>query len=85
MDSDSDRDNQNAENPRTAEPGEAVSGFPEPPGKDPGDISGDAEPHHSLSNPVDGPDPTERSEPYEQQEDLEKDLGEPPERDNLDD
>ena len=64
--------------------GEAVSGFPEPPGKDPGDISGDDEPHHSLSNPVGDPDPTERPEHYDEQEDLEADLGEPPEGDRLD-
>src|SRR5688572_22530394 len=44
---------------RQARPGEAVSGFPEPPGKDPGDISRDPEPHHALSNPVSEPDPTE--------------------------
>jgi hypothetical protein len=54
---------------RQARPGEAVSGFPEPPGKDPGKISGDAEPHHSLSNPVGDPDPTEWPDPYERRED----------------
>ena len=82
---DSKSEDERSENPRTADDGEAVSGFPEPPGKDPGDISGDDEPHHSLGNPVGDSDPTERAEPYEQQEDLEADLGEPPERDNLDD
>jgi len=44
-------------------------GFPEPPGKDPGDISGDEDPHHSLNNPVGEPDPTEWPDPYEKRED----------------
>src|SRR3954447_510384 len=57
------------QNPRTAEPGEAVSGFPEPPGKDPGDVSGHDEPHHALNNPVGEPDPTEWPDPYDQRED----------------
>lgn len=47
----------------------APTGFPEPPGEDPGDISGDREPHHSLNNPVDDPDPTEWPDPYEDRED----------------
>jgi hypothetical protein len=55
--------------PRQARPGEAVSGFPEPPGKDPGDISRDPEPHHSLSHPVGEPDPTEWPDPYDPRED----------------
>jgi hypothetical protein len=55
--------------PRQAKPGEAVSGFPEPPGEDPGDVSKDPTPHHSLSNPVDDPDPTEWPDPYEGRED----------------
>ena len=46
-----------------------ATGFPEPPGKDPGDISGDHEPHHSLNNPVDDPDPTEWPDPYESRDD----------------
>jgi hypothetical protein len=54
---------------RKAKPGEAVSGFPETPGKDPGDISKDPEPHHALSNPVKEPDPTEWPDPYEKRED----------------
>jgi hypothetical protein len=54
---------------RHAEPGEAVSGFPEPPGRDPGKISDDPEPHHSLSNPVGDPDPTEWPDPYETRSD----------------
>jgi hypothetical protein len=56
-------------NPRTAEPGEAVSGFPEPPGRDPGDISDDPTPHHSLGNPAGEPDPTEWPDPYESRPD----------------
>jgi len=44
--------------PKTAPAGVAVSGFPEPPGKDPGDRSKDPEPHHALNNPVGEPDPT---------------------------
>src|SRR4051794_16222523 len=55
--------------PRTADPGEAVSGFPEPPGRDPGDRSKDPTPYHSLNQPVGEPDPTEWPDPYEQRED----------------
>jgi len=55
--------------PRQAKPGEAVSGFPEPPGEDPGDVSKDPTPHHALSNPVGDPDPTEWPDPYEGRED----------------
>src|SRR5437763_13369681 len=53
---------------------EPPTGFPEPPGKDPGDRSHDAEPHHALSNPADRPDPTEWPDPYERREDP-RDLG----------
>jgi hypothetical protein len=56
-------------NPTTAKPGEAVSGFPEPPGKDPGDRSKDPDPHHSLNTPVGEPDPTEWPDPYERRPD----------------
>jgi hypothetical protein len=51
------------------DPHEAPSGFPEPPGKDPGDISKDREPHHTLNNPVEDPDPTEWPDPYDKRED----------------
>jgi hypothetical protein len=51
------------------DPHEAPSGFPEPPGKDPNDISGDREPHHVLNNPVGDPDPTEWPDPYDKRED----------------
>jgi hypothetical protein len=46
-----------------------VSGYPEPPGEDPGDRSQDPTPHHSLSNPVGDPDPTEWPDPYDERED----------------
>lgn len=45
------------------------TGFPEPPGRDPEDRTGDAEPHHALNNPVGEPDPTEWPDPYEQRPD----------------
>ncbi|HEV2857288.1 MAG TPA: hypothetical protein VGW80_02665 [Solirubrobacterales bacterium] len=48
---------------------EIPTGFPEPPGKDPGDISRDREPHHVLNNPVTDPDPTEWPDPYDKRED----------------
>jgi hypothetical protein len=55
--------------PETAPPGEAVSGFPEPPGRDPGDRSRDPAPHHALGNPVEGPDESEWPDPYDRRED----------------
>jgi hypothetical protein len=58
-----------SDNPRTAEPGEAVSGFPKPSTEDPRDNSQDPEPHHSLNNPVGEPDPTEWPDPYDKRED----------------
>src|SRR5215203_3440412 len=51
------------------DPHEAPSGIPEPPGKDPGDISRDRDPHHVLNNPVKNPDPTEWPDPYDKRED----------------
>jgi hypothetical protein len=57
------------ESQRRDDPHETDSGFPEPPGKDPGDISGDDSPHHALNNPVGDPDPTEWPDPYEKRED----------------
>src|SRR5436309_4691505 len=48
---------------------EPPTGFPEPSGEDPGDRSHDAEPHHTLNNPADNPDPTEWPDPYERRED----------------
>src|SRR3982750_2558662 len=55
--------------PETAPPGTPVSGFPEPPGKDPGDRSGDRTPHSALNIPVTEPDPTEWPDPYDHRED----------------
>ena len=46
-----------------------AGGFPEPPGRDPGDRSDDPDPHDALNNPVGEPDPTEYPDPYEQRED----------------
>jgi hypothetical protein len=46
-----------------------ASGFPEPAGNDPGDISGDPEPHHRLSNPASDPDSSEWPDPYEKRDD----------------
>jgi hypothetical protein len=60
------------ERPRSskrAPEGEAVSGFPEPPGAGPGDRSSDADPHHALNTPVGEPDPTEYPDPYESRAD----------------
>jgi hypothetical protein len=48
---------------------EPPTGFPEPPGRDPGDRSHDPEPHHALNNPAERPDPTEWPDPYERRED----------------
>ena len=48
---------------------QAPSGFPEEPGPDPGDRSGDASPHSALNTPVGEPDPTEWPDPYEQRDD----------------
>jgi hypothetical protein len=48
---------------------ERETGFPEPPGEDPGDRSGDPEPHHDLNNPVGEPDETEWPDPYDTRED----------------
>lgn len=42
-----------------------ATGFPEPPGRDPGDRRGDPTPHSSLNNPVGEPDPTEWPDPYD--------------------
>jgi hypothetical protein len=54
---------------QAAEEEPPASGFPEPPGEDPGDISGDAEPHHRLSNPATDPDSSEWPDPYEKRDD----------------
>jgi hypothetical protein len=54
------------QNEHEAEP---ATGFPEPPGEDPGDRSRDRDPHHVLNNPVGEPDPTEWPDPYDTRED----------------
>ena len=51
------------------QPSKPATGFPEPPGKDPGDRSHDRDPHHALNNPADEPDPTEWPDPYDRRED----------------
>jgi hypothetical protein len=53
-----------------------ATGFPEPPGKDPGDISRDPTPHSSLNVPVGEPDPTEWPDPYDHREDPRAPSGE---------
>jgi hypothetical protein len=55
---------------------ETPTGFPEPAGEDPGDISQDREPHHVLNNPATDADPTEWPDPYDKREDP-RDAGSP--------
>ena len=55
--------------PETAPPRTPASGFPETPGKDPGDRSKDPSPHHALNAPADDPDPTEWPDPYDKRPD----------------
>ena len=64
---------------RRADDERPPTGFPEPPGRDPGDLSQDPTPHHVLNNPVGEPDPTEWPDPYEQRED----PRDPPDPDGL--
>jgi hypothetical protein len=60
------------------------SDYPEPPGRDPGDRSGDQDPHHALNVPVGEPDPTEWPDPYDHRadprdpDDPDLDVGEAP-------
>jgi hypothetical protein len=56
-----------ADEPRGAD--DPPTGFPEPPGQDPGDRSHDADPHHALNTPVGEPDPTEWPDPYDRRPD----------------
>ncbi len=64
--------------PETAPRGTPASGFPETPGKDPGDRSKDPSPHHALNSPVGEPDPTEWPDPYEHRPDpRDPELGHP--------
>jgi hypothetical protein len=48
-----------------------ATGFPEPAGRDPGDLSREQgrDPHHSLNHPVGEPDETEWPDPYDRRED----------------
>jgi len=55
--------------PETAPPGVPATGFPEPPGKDPGDVSRAPTPHSVLNTPVGEPDPTAWPDPYDRRED----------------
>lgn len=48
---------------------ESPTGFPETPGRDPDDHSGDPEPHHALNHPVGQPDPSEWPDPYDNRPD----------------
>ncbi len=43
----------------------------------PGDLSGDREPHHTLNNPVGEPDETEWPDPYEKRRDPRDDAPAP--------
>jgi hypothetical protein len=45
------------------------TGFPEPPGEEPGDRTQDQDPHHALNTPVGEPDPTEWPDPYDRRPD----------------
>ena len=63
------RDPEEGDRPERAPEGEPATGFPEPPGRDPGDRSRDPSPHHALNNPIGEPDPTEWPDPYERRED----------------
>ncbi len=55
--------------PRTADPGTAEGGFPEPPADSDTLPDPDRDPHQALNNPVGEPDPTEWPDPYEKRED----------------
>ena len=57
-----------AKQPRTADPGTAEGGFPEPPDAAARERLA-SDPHHELNNPVGEPDPTEWPDPYERRED----------------
>jgi hypothetical protein len=65
------------EDPQERDEESPPTGFPEPPGDDPGDRSQDDEAHHALNNPVDDPDPTEWPDPYEQRADPRDHPGSP--------
>ena len=62
-------DTEEPNKPRTADPGTAEGGFPEPPAETDDLPDHDREPHHALNNPVGEPDPTEWPDPYEKRAD----------------
>jgi hypothetical protein len=49
--------------------GDAPSGIEEAPGRDPGAVDRERDPHHKLNNPAGEPDPTEWPDPYEKRPD----------------
>jgi hypothetical protein len=57
--------------PKPAKPKAKTTGTDAPPkpAVEPGNISGDKEPHHALNNPVVDPDETEYPDPFEKRED----------------
>jgi hypothetical protein len=55
--------------PETAPAGTPVSGFPEPPGKDPGDVSRERSRYAALNTPVGEPDPAQWPDPYDRRDD----------------
>src|SRR3954465_5319726 len=63
------REPRSTDQPETAPPGTPVSGFPEPPGKDPGDLSRRPSPYSALNSPAEDPDPTAWPDPYDKRED----------------
>ncbi len=72
-------DKEDVNQPRTADPGTAEGGFPEPPAASDDLPDRDRDPHHALNNPVGEPDPTEWPDPYEKRED----PRDPPDPDGL--
>ncbi len=62
-------DTADSNKPRSADPGTAEGGFPEPPADTDDLPDRDRDPHHALNNPVGDPDPTEWPDPYEKRED----------------
>jgi hypothetical protein len=55
--------------PKPPAPKPAKPKAPPKPASEPGNISGDAEPHHALNNPVGEPDETEYPDPFEKRDD----------------
>ena len=55
--------------PHPEPPNTTGTDAPPNPAAEPGNISGDKEPHHALNNPVGDPDETEYPDPFEKRED----------------